>query len=104
MYSPDLTACNIFQFPNKKTKLGGEIDSNEEVIAETEAYFEEFDTNQSELWYGLFRQMAVRGDSVNFPYQPYSCPQTRILIERSSYISYMICIGINRLSSKSEDP
>lgn len=43
-YSPDLAPCDFFLFPNMKTWLGGKkFSSNEEVIVETEAYFEEFD-------------------------------------------------------------
>lgn len=43
-YSPDLAPCDFFLFPNMKTWLGGKkFRSNEEIIAETEAYFEEFD-------------------------------------------------------------
>lgn len=43
-YSPDLAPCEFFLFPNMKKWLGGKrFSSNEEVIAETEAYFSEFD-------------------------------------------------------------
>ena len=43
-YSPDLASCDFFLFPNLKKWLGGKkFTSNEEVIAETEAYFAEFD-------------------------------------------------------------
>lgn len=43
-YSPDLAPCDFFLFPNLKKWLGGKrFASNEEVIAETNAYFEEFD-------------------------------------------------------------
>ncbi|KAG5330265.1 MOS1T transposase, partial [Acromyrmex heyeri] len=43
-YSPDLAPCDFFLFPNLKKWLGGKkFTSNEEIIAETEAYFAEFD-------------------------------------------------------------
>lgn len=43
-YSPDLAPCDFFLFPNMKKWLGGKrFASNEEVIAETEAYFAEFE-------------------------------------------------------------
>ncbi|KAG5347343.1 SETMR methyltransferase, partial [Acromyrmex charruanus] len=43
-YSPDLALYDFFLFPNLKKWLGGKkFTSNEEVIAETEAYFAEFD-------------------------------------------------------------
>ncbi|EGI69773.1 Mariner Mos1 transposase, partial [Acromyrmex echinatior] len=43
-YSPDLAPCDFFLFPNLKKWLGGKkFTSNEQVIAETEAYFAEFD-------------------------------------------------------------
>ena len=43
-YSPDLAPCDFFLFPNLKKWLGGRrFTSNEEVIAETNAYFAEFD-------------------------------------------------------------
>ena len=39
-YSPDLTPCDFFLFPNLKKSLAGQkFESNEEVIAATEAYF-----------------------------------------------------------------
>ena len=51
-YSPDLAPCYFFLFPNMKTWLGGKkFSSNEEVIAETEAYFAEF--NKSYFLEGL---------------------------------------------------
>lgn len=41
-YSPDLAPCDFFLFPNlKKSMAGKRYRSNEEVIAATEAYFEE---------------------------------------------------------------
>lgn len=40
-YSPDLAPCDYFLFPNLKKWLGGKrFGSNEEVITETNAYFE----------------------------------------------------------------
>jgi len=43
-YSLDLASCNFYLFPNMKKWLGGKrFASNEKVIAETEAYFKEFD-------------------------------------------------------------
>lgn len=43
-YSPDLAPCDFFLFPNLKKWLGGKrFTSNEEVIAETNAYFAEFE-------------------------------------------------------------
>lgn len=42
-YSPDLAPCDFFLFPNLKKSLAGKrYGSNEEVIAATETYFEEF--------------------------------------------------------------
>ena len=42
--SPDLASCDFYLFPNMKKWLGGKrFASNEEVIAETETYFKEFD-------------------------------------------------------------
>ncbi|EGI70969.1 Mariner Mos1 transposase [Acromyrmex echinatior] len=43
-YSPDLAPSNYYLFPNLKRWLQGKrFTSNEEVIAETEAYFEGLD-------------------------------------------------------------
>ena len=40
-YSPDSARCDFFLFPNLKKSLAGQkFESNEEVIAATEAYFE----------------------------------------------------------------
>lgn len=39
-YSPGLALCDFFLFPNlKKSLTGQKFESNEEVIAATEAYF-----------------------------------------------------------------
>jgi len=44
-YSPDLVSSDYYLFPNLKRWLEGKrFTSNEEVIAETEAYFEGFGT------------------------------------------------------------
>ena len=41
-YSPDLAPCDYFLFPNLKKWLGGKrFESNEDVITQTNAYFEE---------------------------------------------------------------
>jgi len=43
-YSPDLAPCDFFLFPNMKKWLGGKrFASNEEIIAETNAYFAKFE-------------------------------------------------------------
>uniref|UniRef100_A0A1B6MM15 Tc1-like transposase DDE domain-containing protein n=1 Tax=Graphocephala atropunctata TaxID=36148 RepID=A0A1B6MM15_9HEMI len=43
-YSPELAPSDFFRFPNFKIWLGGQrFTSDEEVIASTEAYFEEFE-------------------------------------------------------------
>ena len=45
-YSPDLAPSDYFLFPNMKIWLGGKrFSSNEETIAATNEYFEEFDKN-----------------------------------------------------------
>ena len=45
-YSPDLAPSNYYLFPNLKRWLQGKrFTSNEEVIAETEAYFEGLDVS-----------------------------------------------------------
>lgn len=45
-YSPDLAPCDYFLFPNLKKWLGGKrFRSNEEVIAETNDYFESLEGN-----------------------------------------------------------
>jgi len=39
-YSPDLTPCDFFLFPNLKKSLAGQnFASNEEIVAATQAYF-----------------------------------------------------------------
>jgi len=44
LYSLDLAPCDFYLFPNMKKWLGGKrFTSHEEFIAETEAYFAEFD-------------------------------------------------------------
>ncbi|KAL7726572.1 hypothetical protein ACLKA6_010437 [Drosophila palustris] len=43
-YSPDLAPCDYYLFPNLKKWLGGKkFQSNEQVICETNAYFEDLD-------------------------------------------------------------
>lgn len=43
-YSPDLAPSDYFLFPNLKKWLGGKrFDSNDEVISQTRAYFEDLD-------------------------------------------------------------
>lgn len=43
-YSPDLAPCDYFLFPNLKKWLGGKrFGSNEEVISETNTYFEDLE-------------------------------------------------------------
>ncbi|KAG5311087.1 SETMR methyltransferase, partial [Acromyrmex insinuator] len=43
-YSPDLTPCDYFRFPNLKKWFGGKrFTTREQLIVETEAYFEESD-------------------------------------------------------------
>ena len=43
-YSPDLAPSDYFLFPNLKKWLGGKrFDSNDEVISQTKAYFEDLD-------------------------------------------------------------
>ncbi|KMQ82022.1 mariner transposase, partial [Lasius niger] len=45
-YSPDLAPCDFFLFPNMKKWLGGKrFASNEEIIAETNAYFAAFENS-----------------------------------------------------------
>ena len=45
-YSPDLASSDYYLFPNLKQWLQGKrFISNEEVIAETEAYFENLDVS-----------------------------------------------------------
>jgi len=46
LYSPDLASSDYYLFPNLKQWLQGKrFISNEEVIAETEAYFENLDVS-----------------------------------------------------------
>jgi len=42
-YSPDLARCDFFLFPNMKKWLGGKRFASNEIIAETNAYFAEFE-------------------------------------------------------------
>ena len=69
-YSPDLAPCDFFLFPNMKKWLGGKrFTSNEEVIAETEAYFAEFDNEYfseglKKLEYRWTKCIELKGDYV----------------------------------------
>ncbi|KAG5343865.1 SETMR methyltransferase, partial [Acromyrmex heyeri] len=42
-YSPDLASCDYFLFPNLKKWFGGKRFTREQLIAETETYFEGLD-------------------------------------------------------------
>ncbi|EGI63030.1 Histone-lysine N-methyltransferase SETMAR [Acromyrmex echinatior] len=42
-YSPDLASCDYFLFQNLKWFRGKRFTTREQLIAETEAYFEELD-------------------------------------------------------------
>ncbi|KAG5328737.1 SETMR methyltransferase, partial [Acromyrmex charruanus] len=42
-YSPDLASCDYFLFPNLKKWFGGKRFAREQLIAETETYFEGLD-------------------------------------------------------------
>lgn len=69
-YSPDLAPSDFFLFPNMKKWLGGKrFTSNEEVITETEAYFEEFDKSYFSdglklLEYRWTKCIELKGDYV----------------------------------------
>lgn len=69
-YSPDLAPCDFFLFPNMKKWLGGKrFTSNEEVIAETEAYFAELDKlyyleGLKKLEYRWTKCVELKGDYV----------------------------------------
>jgi histone-lysine N-methyltransferase SETMAR len=69
-YSPDLAPCDFFLFPNMKKWLGGKrFTSNEEVIDQTEAYFEEFDKSYfldglKKLEHRWTKCIELRGDYV----------------------------------------
>lgn len=69
-YSPDLAPCDFFLFPNLKKWLAGKkFSSNEDVIAETEAYFGEFDKSYFleglKKWEGRWEKcIFLKGDYV----------------------------------------
>ena len=69
-YSPDLAPCDFYLFPNMKKWLGGKrFTTNEEVIAETEAYFAEFDKSYflngiKMLEYRWAKCIELKGDYV----------------------------------------
>lgn len=69
-YSPDLAPSDFFLFPNLKKWLGGKrFSSNEEVINETNAYFEEFDKSYfsdgiKKLESRLTKCIELKGDYV----------------------------------------
>jgi len=69
-YSPDLAPCDFFLFPNMKKWLGGKrFTSNEQVIDQTEAYFEEFDKSYfldglKKLEHRWTKCIELRGDYV----------------------------------------
>lgn len=69
-YSPDLAPCDFFLFPNMKKWLGGKrFSSNEEVIAETDAYFSEFEKKYfieglKKLEYRWAKCIELKGDYV----------------------------------------
>ena len=56
-YSPDLIPSDFFLFSNMKKWLAGKIfEANEDVITETEAYFEEL--SESYFLDGLYEHFA----------------------------------------------
>ena len=69
-YSSDLTPCDFYLFSNMKKCLGAKrFTSNEEVIAETEAYFAEFYKSYfldglKKLEYRWTKCIEVKGDYV----------------------------------------
>lgn len=69
-YSPDLAPCDFFLFPNLKKWLGGKrFTTNEEVIAETKAYFEGFPKSYfleglKKLEYRWEKCIELKGDYV----------------------------------------
>ena len=69
-YSSDLAPCDFFLFPNLKKWLGRKrFTSNEEVIDQTKAYFEEFDKSYfldglKKLEHRWTKCIKLRGDSV----------------------------------------
>jgi len=69
-YSPDLAPCDFFLFPNLKKSLAGQkFESNEEVIAATEAYFADlektyFSDGLKKLEHRWVKCIELKGDYV----------------------------------------
>jgi len=69
-YSPDFAPCEFFLFPNlKKSLVGQKFESNEEVIAGTEAYFADlektyFSVGLKKLEYRRVKCIELKGDYV----------------------------------------
>ena len=69
-YSPDLAPCDFFLFPNLKKSLAGQkFQSNEEVIAATEAYFADlektyFSEGLKKLEHRWVKCIELKGDYV----------------------------------------
>ena len=69
-YSPDLAPCDFFLFPNLKKSLAGhKFESNEEVIAATEAYFANlqktcFPDGLKKLEHCCIKCIELKGDHV----------------------------------------
>ena len=69
-YSPDLAPCDFFLFPNLKKSLAGQkFESNEEVIAATEAYFADlqktdFSDGLKKLKHRWAKFIELKGDYV----------------------------------------
>ena len=95
-YFSDLAPCDFFLFPNLKKWLGGKkFTSNEEVIAETEAYFAEFDKSYFseglKKWQKHWEKcILLKGDYIenkkNFCQKLASSLLTQVLIDLPSYI------------------
>ena len=69
-YSPDFAPCDFFLFPNLKKSLAGQkFESNEEVIAATEAYFADlqktyFSDGLKKLEHRWAKCIELKGDYV----------------------------------------
>ena len=69
-YSPDLAPCDFFLFPNLKKSLAGQkFESNQEVIAVTEAYFADlqktyFSDGLKKLEHRWVKCIELKGDYV----------------------------------------
>ena len=70
LYSLDLAPCDFFLFPNLKTLLAGQkIESNEEVIVTTKAYFADlqktcFSDGLKKLQHRWVKCIELKGDYV----------------------------------------